>query len=337
MKRPSKVFHNTKAHEVLGIHPFTALKTPEIHDPSWFRSSATAEIWSPSIPSSIQPLLGNTATYPPQDRGKAAWTFLFGACLIEVVSWAFPSCFGVFRQYYFSHPPFQGLTVLINVGPITDGCIQISTPLVLAFVKTYPEFIKRTMWLGMVLCILASIGAAISTKPWQLITTQGALYGFGAGLLTAPVPVYMSQWFDKRQSLAYGLMLSASGIFGSFLPTLYNKLLYVFGQKITLFGHAGFVAILTTIALFCIHPRVPYQETISKDPSRKTDARFLKDISFYLLGGSVLIQGIALKLPAIFLPSFVIGLNYKSTQGALALSMFNLATASGQVGLGILA
>jgi hypothetical protein len=26
-------------------------------------------------------------TYPPQDGGKGAWMFLFGACIIEVTAW----------------------------------------------------------------------------------------------------------------------------------------------------------------------------------------------------------------------------------------------------------
>lgn len=26
-------------------------------------------------------------TYPPQDGGKQAWLFLFGACIIEITAW----------------------------------------------------------------------------------------------------------------------------------------------------------------------------------------------------------------------------------------------------------
>jgi hypothetical protein len=26
-------------------------------------------------------------TYPPQDGGKGAWMFLFGACIIEITAW----------------------------------------------------------------------------------------------------------------------------------------------------------------------------------------------------------------------------------------------------------
>jgi MFS family permease len=43
-------------------------------------------------------------------------------------------------------------------------------------------------------------------QPIQLIICLGPLYGIGAGMLFAPTINYMSEWFDKKKSLAYGIM-----------------------------------------------------------------------------------------------------------------------------------
>ena len=45
-----------------------------------------------------------------------------------------------------------------------------------------------------------------SYQPTQLILCLGGLYGLGAGMLFAPTINYMSEWFEKRKSLAYGVM-----------------------------------------------------------------------------------------------------------------------------------
>lgn len=40
----------------------------------------------------------------------------------------------------------------------------------------------------------------------QLVICLGPIYGLGAGMLFAPVVNYMSEWFVKRRSIAYGIL-----------------------------------------------------------------------------------------------------------------------------------
>jgi MFS family permease len=46
----------------------------------------------------------------------------------------------------------------------------------------------------------------LEKQPLQLIMCLGPLYGIGAGMLFAPTMAYMGEWFDKKKSLAYGIM-----------------------------------------------------------------------------------------------------------------------------------
>lgn len=147
----------------------------------------------------------------------------------------------------------------------------------------------------------------------------------------------MEEWFDKRQSFAYGLMFGASGLFGSFLPTVYTRLLHRFGRKITLLSHGAGILLLVTGALLCIDHRIPLKKVVKRQVAAPTNTNFFKKGSFYFLGVSVFVQALVLNLPAIYLPSFVVDIGSNHTSGAIALSMFNLATASGQISFGLFA
>ncbi|KAF3042471.1 hypothetical protein E8E12_009952 [Didymella heteroderae] len=53
---------------------------------------------------------------PPRDRGKDAWTCLAAISAISMVTWGFGATQGVFREYYFNNPPFQGNQLVASIG-----------------------------------------------------------------------------------------------------------------------------------------------------------------------------------------------------------------------------
>ena len=75
-------------------------------------------------------------TLTPQDGGKRAWLFLISACVVEGVTMgqslsvfltalrlvflALPYSFGVFRAYFLSHVPFEGLISVSATGMIAN-------------------------------------------------------------------------------------------------------------------------------------------------------------------------------------------------------------------------
>lgn len=79
---------------------------------------------------------------PPQDTGKGAWLFLFGACIIEIAAWGmycvycpvdeadlcigFPYCYGVFESYFVSNPPFEGMSIVSVGGVLSNVCAPVS-------------------------------------------------------------------------------------------------------------------------------------------------------------------------------------------------------------------
>lgn len=58
-----------------------------------------------TIDGELQPV--QSQSLPPVDGGRAAWLFLLGCFVIELVLWGFPFSFGVFQVYYNTHPPIS--------------------------------------------------------------------------------------------------------------------------------------------------------------------------------------------------------------------------------------
>ena len=60
---------------------------------------------------------------------------------------------------------------------------------------------------------------------WQLILAQGVAFGIGGGLLYLPAASIISQYFDKKKGIAFGIASIGSSL-GEYLyrPTWYDQL-----------------------------------------------------------------------------------------------------------------
>jgi hypothetical protein len=52
----------------------------------------------------------------PVDGGRAAWMFMVGAVIVDAVIGGFPLNFGVFQDFYMTHPPFQDNRLIPMIG-----------------------------------------------------------------------------------------------------------------------------------------------------------------------------------------------------------------------------
>ncbi|KAH0365332.1 MFS general substrate transporter, partial [Aureobasidium melanogenum] len=241
--------------------------------------------------------------YPPQDRGRGAWMFLFGACIIEITAWGFPYCYGVFEAYFNSHPPFQGQDLVSTGGVLSNGILQLSLPPVMYYVNNFPKHRVPVMWLGCLVCTFSAIGAGFAKTPLQLIMTIGLLYGIGAGMLFGPSIHLMAEWFKVKKSLAYGFICAAGAAAGAGLPPVYTVCLNRYGYKVTLIGWGLITFVVTSIGLLCTL-------TLQRNHS--------------------LVQAIAHYGPSLYLPSFGASLGLSASQAAMLASLLNLAQAIGQ-------
>ncbi|KAJ1846740.1 hypothetical protein LPJ70_001883 [Coemansia sp. RSA 2708] len=131
------------------------------------------------------------------------YMFIFGAS----------NSYGVFSTYYLNEK-FAGTSAstLSWIGTLITtfmlGCNFLTGAL--ADKKGY----RLTAYIGTVLCTAAYILASFCTKVWQLILTQGILFGLGASFLFAPSISIPPQWFNKYRGLASGVAVAGSSFGG---------------------------------------------------------------------------------------------------------------------------
>lgn len=121
---------------------------------------------------------------------------------------------------------------------------------------------------------------------------------------------------------------------GAALPLIYTICLDRYGYRVTLIGWGLVTFIITYVGLLCVHPRVPV--TVVPSPSRD-DFNFVKRPLFFVILTATIFQAIAQYGPILYLPTFGTQFALTSTQGALLVSLLNLAQAVGQPLQGMLA
>lgn len=273
-------------------------------------------------------------TLAPADGGAAAWKFLFSAFVVEALLWGFPLAYGVFQEYYSTHPTFEGNTdVVAVVGTLATSIYFITAPIVTPLVKRYQRWQTHMIGAGSILCVVALIAASFATNVTTLIATQGVMYGVGFTLLYFPILRMMNEWFIARRGIAYGVMFAGGGFSGVGFPFLLEALLSKYGHRTTLRAVAVGIAVSTLPLLPLLKARLPVSHG---GALRALDVSFFKQPLFYFFAFSNLFQGLGYYIPGIYLPTYAASLGLSGTIGALILSLFNLATTFGQLAMGYL-
>ncbi|KAI1335853.1 major facilitator superfamily domain-containing protein [Xylariaceae sp. FL0016] len=274
---------------------------------------------------------------PPRDHGVAAWTSLAAASVISMATWGFGASQGVFREYYFKTPPFEGNQLVASIGLLVVGILQAGSPFLLKFIGSYPQYRFYMMWTGTVLVVASSIGAAFSTTAVQVIMTQGLLYGLSSALLFSPCISFVDEWFMKRRGLANGIFFAGPNICASALSPIFSILLDRFGQRTTLIGWAIFIAVIISGGILTVRSR-PFSDPGHTGGTQEASSswRPFKRPLFWLFVLSMTLQSLANNLPANYLPSYATDLGVSTSNAALLVTYLSLAGLIGQILLGAL-
>lgn len=241
--------------------------------------------------------------------------------------------YGVFQEYYSTHPTFEGDDNIAVVGTLATSIYFITAPVVTPLVKRYQRWQTHMIAAGSVLCVVALVAASFATTVTGLIATQGVMYGIGFTLLYFPILRMMNEWFVARRGIAYGVMFAGGGFSGVGFPFLLEVLLSKYGHKTTLRAVAVGIAVSTLPLLPLLKGRLPVAHG---GALRALDVSFFKQPLFYFFAFSNLFQGLGYYIPGIYLPTYATSLGLSGTIGALILSLFNLATTFGQLSMGYL-
>lgn len=191
--------------------------------------------------------------YP--DGGLAAWSVLVGATCAIFATWGFLDTWGVFQSYY--------QRVLIPDTPTSTIAWIGSTQFALAYLPGLVAgrlcdlgYFKRTLLIPSVIIVLATVITAECNKFWQLLVCQGMVIGICCGMISSPIPAIISHWFNKRRSLALGVMTTGSAIGGVILPIATSRLIDLIGFRWTMRVVALIELVMLTIVNLTLKRRI---------------------------------------------------------------------------------
>lgn len=202
--------------------------------------------------------MSGQALLPPVDRGVDAWKFVISSLCLELMVWGMTSAFGIFQNYYESHPPFNRYSsVQISaIGTLCSGFLIAEGLFVIGFYRSYPDWIKPLMWVSFGMATLALVLASFAESLGVLIVTQGCLFGIFGGLLYYPTIVWLPEWFVERRGLAAGIIFGGNGAGGAIFPLLLTKLLESVGFRWTLRIFAALFFCVAAPAIYFCRPRI---------------------------------------------------------------------------------
>ncbi|KAF2704431.1 putative MFS monocarboxylate transporter [Pleomassaria siparia CBS 279.74] len=270
---------------------------------------------------------------PPADTGKAAWLVLAGCTVIQVPVWGFPIAFGVFQEYYSSHP--ESLDDAANVaviGTTISGIMYLSSPFTFAVLSRWPRLRRWFGPIGLAITAIGFLFSSFATKVWQLIATQGILAGLGSGLLFTPATLYLDEWFVQRKGLAYGVMWAGKSVTGVVLPFLMETSLRRFGPKTTLRAWSIATVLLSAPLLYYLRPRIPISPSTT---TRRLNLNFIRLPAFWMLSLGNVFQSLGYFLPSTYLSSYAVReLGLSTTMATLLLALMNTTSIPGGIVVG---
>ena len=187
---------------------------------------------------------------------------------------------------------------------------------------------------GIAIMSLSLVLASCATEAWQIVMTQGILYGIGGILLNFVHVSIFSEWFDKKKGQAMGMIWLGYRAGGLAFPLICQWLLDQHGYQKTLRVLLApmLALLLPTIVLF--RGRYPAATVVSKpiqQPVSKMVALRSPNVLFYLIVS--LLFGFVTNVPMMFITKFGSDLELGASDRALALS---LVFASNMIGTYVL-
>ncbi|KJZ70388.1 hypothetical protein HIM_10232 [Hirsutella minnesotensis 3608] len=175
--------------------------------------------------------------------------------------------------------------------------------------------------------------SSFSHRPAHLVDTQGVFYAIGGSTSYCPCILYMDEWFVKRKGLAYGIMLSGTGLAGFVFPLLLEHSLGHYGFRTTLRIWAIALVVTTMPLAYFIRPRLP---STPRTLSEVFKISFVLKRTFLLYQAANICQALGFFLPSIYLPVYARTIGAGSFGSVLTVLFINVASAFGCAVMGSL-
>ncbi|KAK5101103.1 hypothetical protein LTS08_004709 [Lithohypha guttulata] len=278
----------------------------------------------------VEDIPASPSDKPPD--GGYGWVCIFACFLINGATWGICASYGVYLNYYLTQNIFPGSNDIdyAFVGGSNFAAALITAPGVnwlLRRLGTHP-----VMLMGGVTWLLGWIAASFAKTLWQLVLSQGVCIGIGLGLIWQPSTGIISQWFQKRRSMAQGITSAGSGFIGIVYSAstthMIDNLGLAWSLRIT--GITSFAMLLIATAL------IRDRNKVVRPTIHPFDVNILKRYQVWMvLGWSVFsLLGYMVLLYSLGNYGKTLGLNQK--QAGIIITMVNLGTGIGRMFVGVI-
>lgn len=207
---------------------------------------------------------------------------------------------------------------------------MVTAPFVMKLVHRFDIHIP--MLVGIVLQTTGLITASFAKRIWQLFLTQGVLVGFGVGCLYIPTMSVLSQWFDKRRSLVYGVSSAGLGIGGLIFSlaarVMISNLSLAWSMRV-IGAVSGTINLLATCLI-----RSRNKHVLPKN--RAFDMKLLRRYDVWLLLWWAFISMLGHIVLLFSLSDFAHSIGLSDVQAASVTAFLNLGTAIGRPFVGLI-
>lgn len=281
---------------------------------------------------------------------------LISSFLTIVLTIGLNQTYGVFLQSYLNPEPtdepflppsqLQSEALLAFVGTIGSGLTWGGSIFVNPLLARYDP-----RWITLAGAVLIGLGYTLAgsartvcpslakvvlcsqpLKLWQLLLTQGLLYGTGSSLLYFPLLSVAPEYFTRHRGSAMGFILSGAGIGGLIYAPITRALLSQIGVRWTLrvLGLSSF-----TIALPIALSARPSRSAVRRPTL--VNVSLAKKPTFILQAVAAMAQAAGNLVPLTFLPDFSTRLGYTAAFAAILLAINNGINSVSRIIMGAIA
>ena len=205
---------------------------------------------------------------------------------------------------------------------LAPGLQDIEEGILFQILPKAARYRQTLVLIGITIMLISLILASYSHEAWQIVLTQGVLYGIGGILLNFVHVSIFSEWFDKKQSQAMSIIWLGYRVGGLAFPLICQWLLdqHGYGKTLRVLLAPMLALLLPTVVLF--RGRYPASTVVSKPvqpPVSKLTTLRNPSVAFYLV--VALLSAFVTNVPMMFITKFSADIKIDTSDQALALSL----------------
>lgn len=295
------------------------------NSPSPSRNSNDVIRHSPSLSAKEMPIINKTTSESeiPPDTAYS-WVIVAAAAVNLMCTLGIINSFGVFSTYYLNFIfPNTSAVNIAWIGTCISffmlGCSIFTGPLTDRF------GFRNLSLVGTAICCTALLLASFATEVWQLLLSQGIMFGIGGACIFSPSVSLPAQWHEKRRPLATGIAVAGSGLGGMVFTEITQKLMDSIGPHWTLRA-------LSLILLCTSAPAGMFYRRRINIPRGGVDfAGIARDPRLIVIGMAGLFVNASYFVPWYYLPSAALNIDQSRTASNNLVLYMNAGSTVGRI------